>query len=192
MRISSFLTMTKKLLFAGLLLSATACHKDKTEPTIDFGPNNGFTMRTATNLPVAQTDPTDWTTDPTWTDTERGVFDGFPLPLTGPQLAARTWETSAYPNPCSLAAGCDIMVIPNRYGSPVAPTDSVRVRIEIVDAHYNHLSSYDLSVGKGLFFEPKFDPAKYAANTLYRLYYVVYKTGKQVYYRGHGDIKIES
>ncbi|MEJ7659425.1 MAG: hypothetical protein WKG07_07280 [Hymenobacter sp.] len=150
-------------------------------------------MRTATNTPTAQTDLTDWTTDPTWTDTERGLFEGFPLPLTGPQLAARTWETSAYPNPCSLAGGCNLLVIPNRSGLPAAPaSDSVRVRIEIVDARYHHLDGYDLSVGQGLYFTLKFDPAKYAANALYRLYYVVYKTGKQVYYRGHGDIKIES
>lgn len=181
--------MLKKLLFAGLLL-ATACHKDATAPTIDFGPGSGFTMRTATNLPTAQTDPTDWTTDATWTDTERGVFEGFPLSLTGPQLAAATWETSAYPNPCSLTGGCNILVTPKRTGLPATPTDSVRVLINIVDAHYQHLYGYDLPVGQGLYFTPTFDPAKYAADALYRVYYVVYKPGQRVYYRGHGDIKI--
>ena len=90
--------MSRKLLIllalAGL---ATACHKDDAEPTIDFGPNNGFTVRLGNNMPGAQIDPTDWTSDPSWNTKEQALFAKLNLPLAAPQLAAGTLETTTYP-----------------------------------------------------------------------------------------------
>jgi hypothetical protein len=184
--------MSRKLLVLLALASlATACHKANEEPTIDFGPNNGFTMRTNTNLPTAQTDPTDWTSDPTWNSTEQALFAKLNLPLTGPQLASGTWETTVYPNPSNRDDGCTFLVMPNP-NSTALPAGTSRVSMVIVDAHYKVELSYDAEINaNGLSLMPRLDPLKYSPPTLYRLYYVVYQPGKQVYYRGHGDLKFE-
>lgn len=181
----------KRLLLYSTLMLTTACAKKDTEPTIDFGPNGGFTMRDASNYPSSQKDPTDWTSDASWNDAEQHLFSNLNLSLTGQQLSANTWEMSSYPNACSLAGGCAFII---RRGSNNAavPSGTIRVNFVIVDAHYKPLSSsfdYDYSTFNGAAL--KFDPSKFAANNLYRLYYVIYSFNQQVYYRGHGDIKVE-
>jgi hypothetical protein len=176
------------LALAGL---ATACHKDDAEPTIDFGPNNGFTMRLGNNMPGAQIDPTDWTSDPSWTTKEQALFAKLNLPLTAPQLAAGTWETTTYPNPSNRDDGCTFSVTPNS-SSAALPTGTTRVSLVIVDAHYKVELAFDQELrANSLAIMPRLDPLKYSPPTLYRLYYVIYQPGNQVYYRGHGDLKFE-
>ena len=184
--------MSKRLLIllalAGL---ATACHKDDEEPTIDFGPNNGFTMRLGNNMLGAQIDPTDWTSDPNWNATEQALFAKLNLPLTAPQLPAGTWETTAYANPSTRDDGCSFMVTPNPR-STVLPTGTTRVNLVLVNANYQvELTSDQEIKASGLLLSMRLDPVKYSPPTLYRLYYVIYEPGKQVYYRGHGDVKFE-
>jgi hypothetical protein len=184
--------MSKKLLLllalAGL---ATACHKDNDEPTIDFGPNGGFTVRTASNIPNGQTDPTDWTSDPSWNATEQALFAKLNLPLTAPQLPAGTWETTAYANPSTRDNGCNISIWP-KPNSTSLPTGTPRVSLVLVNASYQvELTTDQALTANSLTLALRLDPVKYSPPTLYRLYYVIYEPGKQVYYRGHGDVKLE-
>lgn len=186
--------MAKKLLLllalAGL---ATACHKDNEEPTIDFGPNNGFTMRTGSNLPAGQTDPTDWTHDATWNATEQGFFAGLGVALGGSPAQVGTWYSSVYGNPVRGGVGAAFTVLPTTgsQSSPVPTT--VRAQLVLVDARYKVLDTFDVPAGKGTTVALAFPAAKYPAGNLYRMYYVVYEpTQKTVYYRGHGDVKVEN
>ncbi len=184
--------MSKKLLLllalAGL---ATACHKDNQEPTIDFGPNGGFTARDGANLRTGQIDPTDWTSDPSWNATERSLFAKLNLPLDAPQLAAGTWETTVYPNPSNRDVGCTFSITPNP-SSTTLPTGNTRVSMVIVNATYKVELAFDHELqANSLMLMPRLDPVKYSPPTFYRLYYVIYEPGKQVYYRGHGDLKFE-
>lgn len=183
-----FKNLLALLLLAGL---ATACHKDDQGPTIDFGPNGGFTVRTASNLPTGQLDPTDWTSDANWNATERALFAKLNLPLTAPQMAAGTWETTVYPNPSNRDNGCTFSITPSP-NSTTLPTGNTRMRMVIVNANYKIELEFDHELqANGLTVMPRLDPVKYSPPTLYRLYYVIYEPGKQVYYRGHGDLKFE-
>ncbi len=181
--------MRKLLTFITLLLAATACSKDKTEPSIDFGPNGGFTPRYSNAMSAGPEDPTDWTSDASWNEKEQKLFVGLNLSLTGPQLPATTWSFDFFPNPGQLSGDHEFDIFA-RYGAAL-PTGAMRLSTAIVDSQYGLIISDDFEIRSSqLRMRFALDPAKFTANKLYRLYYVVYEPGKQVYYRGHGDIKI--
>lgn len=139
---------------------ATACHKDNNEPTIDFGPNNGFTMRTGSNLPTGQTDPTDWTHDATWNATEQGFFSTLGVALGGSPAQVGTWYSSAYPNPVVAGGTGNFTVLPTTGSqSPTVPA-TVRVQVVVVDARYKVLNNFDGPAGKGTTVALAFPTAK--------------------------------
>jgi hypothetical protein len=178
------------LALAGL---ATACHKDDDEPTIDFGPNGGYSTRYGNNLPAGQEDPTDWTHDATWTSTEQGFFSALGLALGGSPAQIGTWYSSAYPNPVKVDGYGNFTVLPTTGTQSTTVPTTVHVQLVIVDAKYQVLHTIDGPAGKGTTVALTFPAAKYAAGNLYRMYYVVYEpTQKTVYYRGHGDVKVEN
>jgi len=186
--------MFRKLLTLLALTSlATACHKADEEPTIDFGPNNGFTMRTSTNLPTAQTDPTDWTYDASWNTTEQSLFSSLGLALGGSPAQVGSWYSSVYPNPVQAGVGGNFTVLATTGGQSTPVPTTVRVQLVVVDARYKVLDTNDVPAGQAVTVALSFPTPKYAANNLYRVYYVVYEpTQKTVYYRGHGDVKVEN
>jgi hypothetical protein len=186
--------MAKKLLLLLALTSlATACRKDNDEPTIDFGPNNGFTMRTGTNLPTGQTDPTDWTHDATWNATEQGFFSTLGVALGGSPTQVGTWYSSAYPNPVVAGGRGNFTVLPTTGSQSTTVPTTVRAQLVVVDARYKVLDTFDAPAGQAVTVDLAFPAAKYLAGNLYRVYYVVYEpTQKTVYYRGHGDVKVEN
>jgi hypothetical protein len=181
--------MIKKLLVLLTLTSlATACRKDKEQPTIDFGPNGGFTTFDNTALPAGQTDPTDWTSDGSWNETEQQLFAGLNLSLSGPQLPAKTYDIFSYPNPSSVTHGRPATSVQFRGSTPPAAT--IRLSIVVVDSHYQVLETNDFDASRGwAMFTYNPNNSRFTANALYRLYYVLYTPGQQVHYRGHGDLK---
>ncbi len=186
--------MTKRLLVLLALASlATACRKDDDEPTIDFGPNGGYSMRDLTNLPAGQNDPTDWTHDATWSSTEQNLFSALGLALGGSLAQVGTWYSSVYSNPTKADAFGNFTVLSTSGSqSPTLPA-TVRVRLVVVDAKCKVLDTADHLAGKAVTVALPFPVARYPADKLYRIYYVVYEpTQKTVYYRGHGDVKIEN
>ena len=68
-----------------------------------------------------------------------------------------------------------------------APASS-RMMYVIVDSKYKELYRGDI-IANGVTIS--FQPNALAAGALYRLYYVCYVPGQQVYYRSHDDIKVE-
>lgn len=185
--------MRKPLTFVTLLLAATACSKDKTEPSIDFGPNGGFTPRYSNAMSAGPEDPTDWTSDASWNEKEQKLFASLQLPMTGSQVGVNDWGTDFFSNPCAASADGRLHMGYMR-NMLIVPTNE-RASFVIVDAHYKVLDTFDYSLynspySRGVAFQLHFDPTKYLSNKLYRVYYVMYIPGQQVYYRGHGDIKI--
>ena len=71
--------------------------------------------------------------------------------------------------------------------SKPAPTGT-RLMYVIVDKKYAELIRDDALTNS---LTRVFAPNTLAAGALYRLYYVCYVPGQRVYYRSHGDIKVE-
>ncbi|GAA4348746.1 hypothetical protein GCM10023185_04940 [Hymenobacter saemangeumensis] len=163
-----------------LLLSA--CRKD--EPEIDFGPDGGFQYRTRQNIP-GPGDATDWTADGPWNSKEKGLFSSLNLSLDEAQQS-RTWYSSVYPNPSEAADGFTFMTSVS--SNNPAPAGSRKAYV-IVDRRYNVLQRGDINATTHE--DVVFGPNSLPAGSLYRLYYVCYVPGQRVYFRSHGDIKVE-
>jgi hypothetical protein len=192
--LTNYFSMTKKLLVLLTLTSlATACRKDKEQPTIDFGPKDGYSPRYGNNLPAGQDDPTDWTHDATWNATEQDLFSTLGVALGGSPTQVGTWYSSAYPNPVVAGGTGNFTVLPTTGSQSTTVPTTVRAQLVVVDTRYKVLNTFDVPAGKGTTVALSFPTAKYPASNLYRVYYVVYEpTQKTVYYRGHGDVKIEN
>jgi hypothetical protein len=170
------------LILSGLVLSA--CKKEDQPDEIDFGPEGGFQYRTAQNIP-GPGDPSDWITDGPWNTREKQLFAGLNLALDGTQQSG-TWYSSVYPNPSTAAGGRTFTTSVSINNPAPAGTHLAYV---IVDRHYAELQRGDVEVGPGV--SSSFAPNSLAAGALYRLYYVCYVPGQRVYFRSHGDIKVE-
>ncbi|MVN78076.1 hypothetical protein GO988_17235 [Hymenobacter sp. HMF4947] len=188
------------LVLFGLLLALGACKEEVTSvpapiptpvPAIDFGANDGYTGWDATRALTNPTDPTDWTTDATWNSAEMGLFAENNLDFSQPQLPASTWEVSAYPNPVVIGGKTQLSAL-LRDTDLAIPSSQLRILYTLVDAHYTALE-YGLrdSVLKRFGVSILYPANKFSGGTLYRMYYVIYNTNnRQVYYKGHGDIKV--
>ena len=74
------------ILFLAALLG---CSKSDSNPSIDFGPNDGISYRNASNMPSGTQDPTDWTIDGDWNAQEQKLFASLGANLnTSPQGSA--------------------------------------------------------------------------------------------------------
>ena len=164
------------LLFAlGLLLGS--CSKKDTSPTIDFGPNQGFSPRTSSNMPSGTQDPTDWTVDGDWNTQEQALFSALPIAVNG--AATGSFTGGAYPNPAVTVvafnytipgtASCKFIVVDNKYRVILENTPSAAAAGQTY-----HLNLTNSAFQKGY---------------LYRIYYLLYN-GTTLYLKGHGDIKI--
>ena len=169
------------LLVLGAALAFGNCKLNTAPPvvTIDFGPNEGISYRTAQNVPTGPQDPTDWTQDGNWNSTEENLFAGLGLDFnTTPQGTASS--LSAYPNPATTATTF-------QYALPKA----VSCRVVAVDQTYTVM--YSNSVGGSVPVASQsltLDLQAFPKGQRYRLYYVFYN-GSIVYYKGHGDIKVD-
>ena len=169
-------------LLPGLLFGA--CKKESTpQASIDFGPSPGFQYRNANNVPMGG-DATDWTADAAWNDREKQLFAVLNIPLDAPQQVG-TWYSSVYPNQSEATTGFSF--ITSTSSSNPAPTGS-RLMYVIVDKNYAELKRGEVAANGATV---SFQPNSLAAGALYRLYYVCYAPGQRVYFRSHGDIKVE-
>ena len=160
------------------VLALSACKKK--DPTIDFGPNGGISMRDHNNYPQSTPDPTDWTLDGAWNAQERGLFQDLGTDLNAAAQGTAS-NISAYPNPVGdgqttfhfdapTAVTCSFVVVDSKY-QVVVPLQTT--------ATASRSFSFALDVSGSTFQQGK----------LYRLYYVL-RNGSSLYYKGHGDIKI--
>lgn len=167
------------------LLILGACKKDEPtkEDTIDFGPAPGFQYRNANNVPMGG-DVSDWTADGPWNNRENQLFASLAIPLDGPQQAD-TWFASVYPNQSEEAKGFSFSTSASTTKHAPAGTRLIYV---VVDSKYKELYRGDIIPNSAII---SFLPKSLAAGALYRLYYVCYVPGQKVYFRSHGDIKVE-
>jgi hypothetical protein len=181
---------SRSLLLCLLALASTfsACKKESTpeakEEVIDFGPDPGFQYRTPQNLPGGG-DATDWIADGAWNSREKQLFAGLNLSLDEPQQTQQTgyWYASVYPNQSEASAGFSYINSVNASKVPAG----CRVAYVIVDRRYTELLRGEAAPNATVAFQPN----ALAAGALYRLYYVCYVPGQRVYFRSHGDIKVE-
>ncbi|SHK32404.1 hypothetical protein [Hymenobacter psychrotolerans] len=158
-------------------LALAACKKK--DPTIDFGPNGGISMRDASNYPKSTPDPTDWTLDGSWNAQERGLFQDLGLDLNAPATGTVS-NLSAYPNP--VGAGQTIF----HFDAPTAVTCS----FVVVDEKYQVVRPLQTATpNRSVRFSLDVSSNSFRQGKLYRLYYV-FQEGNSLYYKGHGDIKI--
>ena len=166
------------LVLLGSALVFGNCKIGNTPPpdTIYFGADEGISYRTDQNAVAGPQDPTDWTLDRNWIATEQSLFASLGLDLNGlPQGAAS--NISAYPNPATTAATF-------RYDTP----DAVSCQVVVVGNTYQSYYMRNFPTPARNLVLP-LDLTAFPKGQRYRVYYVLY-TGNSLYYKGHGDIKI--
>ncbi|MCC3154888.1 hypothetical protein Q3A66_10950 [Hymenobacter sp. BT770] len=171
-----------------LLVSAvlfSSCSKKETEPTIDFGADEGITYRDASNMPNGPQDPTDWTSDATWNAQERALFPEINFDLNGPQQPALVGARQAFPNP-ALAGQANWTLQTQR--GPGGGAATYTLRVVFVNRKYQVLQRLE-PVNLILSQSYMFDYAKMGApaKEVFRIYYVVNNADGLVY-KGHGDL----
>lgn len=173
------------LLVGTLLISALpGCRK------VDFGPDEGYTQRNSSNYPGASVDDTDWTSDKDWKKVEKKLFDGLGVDLDQNQTGG-VGRLSLFPNPVVETAA--LYIQPGTTNTPnTAP--ALQIKAIIVDKKYRKLQEFDLQTrggNNGMQFVLRLDTGKLKPAQLYRMYYVFYDdASKQLYLKGHGDLKV--
>ena len=157
------------------------CSKKNTVPTIDFGPNDGISYRNASNIPLGTQDPTDWTIDGDWNAQEQNLFTSLRANLnTSPQGSA-TYIGGAFPNPATNAVRFE-------YQTP----GTALSKIVFVDNNYQVMATFDgpTTASTSYSITINLNNGNYKKGQRYRLYYVLYN-GTALYFKGHGDIRVE-
>jgi hypothetical protein len=155
------------------------CQFNKNPPppeTIDFGPDEGISYRTDQNVATGPQDPSDWTLDRTWNEPEQSLFASLGLNLNGAAQGTAS-DISAYPNPATTATTF-------RYDTP----DAVNCQIIVVGDTYQSYYLRTFSTPARNLVLP-LDLNAFPKGKRYRIYYVLYN-GTTLYYKGHGDIKV--
>lgn len=172
--------MRKYLFLLAATLALGACNRK-----IDFGPDEGVSYRNAMNVPIGYTDNSDWTLDGSWNKQERQLFEELSVNVN----AATQGQVSSlgfFPNPLQ----------PGSNGTLLYQTaqQNMRLHLVFVDKKYKIIDRQDRPVDTGGRYGTElplpFPSAKFASNTIYRLYYIFYAPDGTLYYKGHGDIKI--
>jgi hypothetical protein len=176
--------MRKPILLATLLLTLAACHKADDGPRIDFGPGDGFSYRDAANSPAGTQDPSDWTTDATWTDQEKALFLELSISLDGAPQPGFLEVPALYPNPARVAT----WAVASQKGSGGAPAFTIAA--VLVDRDFREVLRLPHSYAGSGYYATSFDYAKLGLlpGERYRLYYVIFNTNGLVA-KGHGDVR---
>ena len=166
------------ILFLAALLG---CSKSDSNPSIDFGPNDGISYRNASNMPSGTQDPTDWTIDGDWNAQEQKLFASLGANLnTSPQGSA-TYIGGAFPNPATNAVSFSYQ-IPGTALSKIVLVDNAYQVVATFDGPTTASTSYAIALN--------LNNGNYKKGQRYRLYYVLYN-GTALYFKGHGDIRVE-
>ena len=177
--------MTKKLI--GILLLSYVVNiqcKKETHSENNFVAKIDVSQITETDLSgniMAHVDNTDWTEDNTWTSEE---YDLFQTPSSSQLTNSETAAVAiypAFPNPLAQA-----------FMFSYNTSKVTLIQIVLTD---NTLSAKDryffnTKVGYNLL-EFNLDDSKYLNNTNCRMYYGFYSSTGELYFKGHGDIKIK-
>lgn len=167
------------LIFAAFIFYFSACQKETVAP-IDFS-NMTYTDSTCTLYGAK--DSTDWGKDSTWATYETSLmtFSTDTLPLQD-TLIGNIEVSPACPNPSR-----GIFLV------GVYPTQACKMKIVCVNTSYQVLY-YSCKFFTGGPIMNAFDFSNTSAfhkNENYRMYYAFYNAHDSLYYKGHGDFRIE-
>lgn len=173
--------MHKKIVIFIIVLSAFNLQCKKTpdsQPIID---TSKITETNDQGEKVGQVDETDWTEDTNWKSAEYNLFmKPNTTELENTETATITIH-NAYPNPIWK------MVVLN-----YVATEVTLVQVVVTDNMLN--------IKDRLFYKTKqgnntiqiaMDADHYKSNTTYRIYYGFYSATNELYFKGHGDVKIQ-
>jgi hypothetical protein len=175
----------KPLLFPALAIFALVqitCQKDKNQAPkpvakIDV---SAITMTDPYGNPMWLKDSTDWREDENWTEEEISLFD---TPDTMHTRNAKTGTVTvypAYPNP-----------LHREFGLSIRTSTATVMQLVFADSLLAVKNRYVLPVDSGSkSFRFRLDTSLFAAGTNYRLYYGFYSRTDPLYYKGHGDLKL--
>ena len=173
--------MRQRFLPILFLATVMGCSKSDSTPSIDFGPNDGISYRNASNMPSGTQDPTDWTIDGDWNAQEQNLFASLGTNMnTSPQGFA-SYIGGAFPNPATSAVSFG-------YQTPGAALS----KIVLVDNTYQFMATFDgpKTASTSYSIVLNFNNGNYKKGQRYRLYYVLYN-GTALYFKGHGNIRVE-
>jgi hypothetical protein len=184
----------KYLALFSLSLALGGCSKNSTPaPAIDFGLNDGYTGRNANWQLTSPVDPTDWTLDAAaWNGSETNLFAKYNLSFTNLATPTSLWQLTAHPNPVVLGAKNQLTAMTDKTMATPTGSGELRMAYVVVDANYAMQEWGDMSnINNNFGAIIKYDTSKFRANTMYRIYYVMFDDiDKKIYYKGHGDIKV--
>jgi len=173
--------MRQRFLPILLLVALLGCSKSDSNPIIDFGPNDGISYRSVSNMSSGTQDPTDWTIDGDWNAQEQNLFASLGVNLnTSPQGSA-TYIGGAFPNPATSAVNFGYQT-PGTALSKIVLVDNTYQVVATFDGPTTASTSYAIMLN--------LNNGNYKKGQRYRLYYVLYN-GTALYFKGHGDIRVE-
>lgn len=162
-----------------VLLSINACQKDSVN-VIDF---SEITPTDETGALIGQADTTDWTYDAAWTSRETALMTFNDTALNSSDSVMGAIAVSpAFPN-----ANDGLFIV------GIEPERQCKLKYVFVNSDFNVLNYGIRKLNGG----PTFYAFDFRSNTAfdkganYRMYYGFYNSKDSLYYKGHGDIKIE-
>lgn len=166
-----------------LLLSIAACTpRDEPQPAPVYPDMTQISPTDEQGQAMGAADPTDWTYDATWTDEEHALMmfaDTINNVLDTGNNIIQVYP--AYPNPSS-----------GLFSFYAACGKESKVKLVLVDSSMHSLRTFAYRTEEGAIHKHfGFHLASDIDTGNYRMYYGFYNSSDSLYYKGHGDIKIE-
>jgi hypothetical protein len=166
----------KNILTLLILIVVSACCKNKKENfeiTI-----TGITERDIFSTPVGNIDTDDWTNDASFAEGINAKFN-FTDAIDYTGAMAGTINFVSFPNPTT---SINNIIINN--------STKCALKVIVVDANLNVKQQYGTKLSSGSnTVALNFGDASFATNTNYRVYYQFYDSAKNVFFKGHGDVR---
>ncbi len=166
--------------FAFILIHSSSCKKEiSSTSTFDY---SNFTVTDSSCLYVANVDSTDWTYDASWTTAETALLNFNDTISTLDSTAGYVQVSASCSNP---SAGLFIM------GTDVEKACSMKIAVVNNKLEVIHYRTAKLTGGPMMHFFDFQYTGSFHKNENYRMYYGFYTSKDSLYYKGHGDFRIE-
>jgi hypothetical protein len=170
-----------KTLFLVLIITLSlliGCSKDNSEPASkDTITISGITARNDIGAPTGTIDETDWTYDSYFPSVVNTLLN-FTDTLNYSNALSGANEITAFPNPSD-----------NNFAFHCTSTNETVIKYIIVDESLNVYAKRTMNISPGSHVQLILTEHPFQQNTYYRMYYAFYDKNKNVYYKGHGDLK---
>lgn len=164
--------------FAVLLMLLSSCKKDDSTP-IDF---SKITVTDTSCIFISDVDNTDWTYDAAWTIQEKSFLNFIDSIVVTDSTTGYVQLSAPCANPNEGAFTLGINT------EKQAKMKLVCVNTEMEILHYNSAKLTGGPITRAFDFRSN---TAFHKNENYRLYYGFYNSKDSLYYKGHGDFRIE-